>query len=217
VKQVKLDTLEGRARLASLAKPHLDKLREGPLRALIVDELARLTRLSRADLEAALVVAARSAVTRPAGETTRAETPGAKPVRRALQLLLDQPALASGAEHLGQLALLSQPGIDVLVDALEFFREHPEANAAQLIERERGTPRGAALERVSRLPMDTDDVAAMAAEFRDCLQLLRRRALRERQQALLDTARERSLSLAEQGELLELLEIQKSLVRADEV
>ena len=210
-KQVKLDTLEGRARLAGLAKPHLDKLREGPLRALMIDELGRLTRLSRGDLDAALAGSAKPAASRPAGETTRAESPGAKPVRRALQLVLEHPALAAGAEHLGQLALLSQPGVDVLVDALEFFREHPEAHAAQLIERERGTPRGAALERVSRLPMDTDDVAAMAAEFRDCLLLLRRRALRERQQALLDAARERSLSPAEQGELLELLEIQKSL------
>src|SRR5690349_6119739 len=41
--QVKLGTADGRARLVALAKPHLERLREGPLRTLIVDELARLT------------------------------------------------------------------------------------------------------------------------------------------------------------------------------
>ncbi len=214
-KQVNLGTLDGRARLASLARPQVEKLREGPFRALIVDELAHLTRLGRADLEAALVAKPKTVVPATRSPTSRrSEPPGAKPVRRALQLLLERPALAVRVEHLGQLALLRQPGIEILVEAIDFFREQPEANAAQLIELWRGSAKGAALERVNNLPADIDD-AGIEPEFLDCITLLQRRALRERQQTLFDAARERSLTSAEQSELLELLEILKAPAPAE--
>ena len=84
----------------------------------IVDELARLTKLGRADLEAALAPKAKpeTTATVQTGEgRPRIETPGAKPVRIALQLLLEEPALAAKAEHLGQVAMLTQPGLDILL------------------------------------------------------------------------------------------------------
>src|SRR5689334_13318332 len=94
-RQVNLSTPDGRARLAALARPHLSRLREGALRSLIVDELAKLTRLNRADLEAAI---SRANAGAPAeGAATAAPTTGfagaARPVQRALQLLLEQPEL----------------------------------------------------------------------------------------------------------------------------
>jgi DNA primase len=49
-RQVNLGTMDGRAKLAGLARPYLEKMREGPLRSLILDELARLTRLRREDV-----------------------------------------------------------------------------------------------------------------------------------------------------------------------
>ena len=207
-KQVNIATLDGRARLPGLARPHVEKLRDGPLRALIVDELARLTRLGRGDLEAALAARAKpeaAASSAPGDNTRRVESPGAKPVRIALQLLLEEPALASKAEHLGQIEMLAQPGLDILIDTIEFFRENPEAHAAQWLELHRGTARGAALMRISAMPMTIAD-ASLEAEFLDCLTHLRKRAIRERQQALLDTARERSLEPAEQAELLALMQ-----------
>lgn len=205
-KQVNVATLDGRARLPGLARPHVEKLRDGPLRALIVDELARLTRLGRADLEAALAAKPKAPAAgsdTPTPTTRRTEAPGAKPVRRALQLLLEKPAMATRVEHIGQLSLLTQPGLDILIEALEFFRDEPEATAAQLIELWRGTAKGAALERISGVEAGLDETG-IESEFFDCILLLRRRALRERQQVLLDQLRERSLSPAETSELLEL-------------
>ena len=111
--------------------------------------------------------------------------------------------MASRVEHIGQLSLLTQPGLDILIEALEFFRDEPEATAAQLLELWRGTAKGAALERISGVEAGLDE-AGIESEFRDCIMLLRRRALRERQQVLLDQLRERSLSPAETSELLEL-------------
>lgn len=205
-KQVNVATLDGRARLPGLARPHVEKLRDGPLRALIVDELARLTRLGRADLEAALAAKPKAPAPvsdSPTPTARRTEAPGAKPVRRALQLLLEKPAMATRVEHIGQLSLLTQAGLDILIEALEFFRDEPEATAAQLIELWRGSAKGAALERISGVEAGLDE-SGIESEFFDCILLLRRRALRERQQVLLDQLRERSLSPAETSELLEL-------------
>ncbi len=207
-KQVNIGTLDGRARLPGLARPHVEKLRDGPLRALIVDELARLTKLGRADLEAALAPKAKpeTTATVQTGEgRPRIETPGAKPVRIALQLLLEEPALAAKAEHLGQIAMLTQPGLDILLDSIEFFSENPGTTAAQWLEMHRGTARGAALMRISALPL-TVAGASLEAEFLDCLSHLRKRAVRERQQALLDLARDRPLAAAEQAELMALMQ-----------
>ncbi|WP_439639606.1 DNA primase [Nevskia sp.] len=206
LKQVNLANREGRARLPGLARPHLDKLRDGALRTLIVDRLLTLTRMQRDDLEAALAAAGKAAptTTDSGGERgRRVETPGSKPVRIALQLLLEAPALAARAEHLGQIAMLNQPGLDILLDTIEFFSENPEAHAAQWLEMNRGSARGAALTRISAMPLPiTGD---LGAEFTDCLSLLRKRAVRERQQALLDLARDRELAPAEQAELMALM------------
>lgn len=206
LKQVNLASREGRARLPGLARPHLDKLRDGALRTLIVDRLLTLTRMQRDDLEAALAAAGKAAptTTDSGGERgRRVETPGSKPVRIALQLLLEAPALAARAEHLGQIAMLNQPGLDILLDTIEFFSENPEAHAAQWLEMNRGSARGAALARISAMPLPiTGD---LGAEFIDCLNLLRKRAVRERQQALLDLARDRELAPAEQAELMALM------------
>lgn len=206
LKQVNLASREGRARLPGLARPHLDKLRDGALRTLIVDRLLTLTRMQRDDLEAALAAAGKAApaATDSGGERgRRVETPGSKPVRIALQLLLEDPALAARAEHLGQIAMLNQPGLDILLDTIEFFSENPEAHAAQWLEMNRDSARGAALARISAMPLPlTGD---LGAEFTDCLGLLRKRAVRERQQALLDLARDRELAPAEQAELMALM------------
>ena len=94
-RQVNLASLEGRARLIALARPHLDKLPGGALRTLLLDELARRTRLSRGDIDGMLGSgAAPTPAAQPAepGTAAAAAAPGAtRPVRRAMQLLLEKP------------------------------------------------------------------------------------------------------------------------------
>jgi len=206
LKQVNLASREGRARLPGLARPHLEKLRDGALRTLIIDRLLTITRMQRGDLEAALSAGSKAAATGAvdnAERGRRVESPGSKPVRIALQLLLEDPRLAARAEHLGQIAMLNQPGLDILLDSIEYFSENPDAHAAQWLEMHRGTARGAALARISAMPLGIS--GDLDAEFLDCLSLLRKRAVRERQQALLDLARERELEPAERAELMALM------------
>lgn len=195
-KQVNLTTVDGRARLAGLARPHLEKMREGPLRVAILEQLTRLTRLSLVELQTLL--AARPAVA--AAPAQRPETPGARPIKRALQLLLERPELAETVGNVEQLAAVPQPGIDILVEAIEFFHEHPQSRAGQLLELWRDTPKGAALGRILGLESPLDE-AALEQEFKDTIEHLRLKGLRGRAQALLEQARARDLTPPETAEL----------------
>jgi DNA primase len=199
--QVNLGTADGRARLVALARPHLARLREGPLRMLILDELARLTRLSRADLESS-PGGGRTPMSDEAGN--RGSTPlvaiAARPVLRALQLLLEQPGLAATVTNVEQLAQADAPGIGLLVAVIEHFRDDPRATAAQLLELWREEDRGKALARVAMEPLELEG-QGVEREFADALAHLAQKALRARAQALLAQARLRELSPAEQKEL----------------
>jgi DNA primase len=206
-KQTNLGTLDGRAKLASLAKPHLDKLRPGPLQTLMIDELARLTRLRREDLQPATPASAEEApATYSAPRKSappRIEPGGTRPVRRALQLLLERPDMADSVDQLELLASADVHGIAALVEALDFFHENQGANAGQLLEYWRGTSKATALEQLMRQEVQLDD-AAIEREFTDVIRHLRRRALKTRRDHLLAEAQIRSLSTAELAEASEL-------------
>ena len=198
-RQVNLGTLEGRARLLALARPHLDKLREGPLRTLMLDELARLARMGRNDVETALRRAdtptERSA---PESSPAAAPVPGAsRPVRRLMQLLLERPDLAEDVDNLQLLTQADVPGIDVLIDALDFFHAHPNARAAQLVEVWKDSAKGRAVSRLlAEGPLGLDD-DAVEAEFREAIQRLSVRALETEANRLLAESAHRELSAAE--------------------
>ncbi|MBI2382921.1 MAG: DNA primase [Gammaproteobacteria bacterium] len=206
-RQVNLSTVDGRARLSALARPHLARMRQGALRSLILDELVKLTRLSRADLEAAVADKKTASAETAAAPAATPEAGAARPVKRALQLLLERPDLAGAVESPDMLAQSDAPGVSLLIEVLDRFREHPEATAAQLLERWRDTPRGAALQRLLAAPIDLDE-AAIAREFQEAVAHLTNKALRARAQALVTAARDRDLSA---GELRELDSISRQL------
>jgi len=199
-KQVNLGTRDGRARLVGLVRPYLGSMHEGALYTAIVDELERLTRLQRGDLNSLLAGREQAATSGRRAPAGRAEAPGARPIKRALQLLLEHPEMAQKVGHVGQLAAMPQPGIEILVEAIEFFHEHPDSKASQLLEMWRDTPKGAALNRIIGIEEQLDE-AAIEKEFGDTIGHLRLKALRGRAQTLLNSARERELAPAETAEL----------------
>lgn len=200
-KQVNLGSMDGRARLATLARPHLEKLREGPLRALILDELGRITKLSRTDLDA--MFNRKNAESGPVAASTNSNRPdvgAARPVKRALQLLLEKPAMAEGVEHLELLTLSDAPGIALLIEAIDFFHAHPEARASQLLESWRDTPKGKALERLMQQETSLDETT-LEREFTETITHLGQKGLRARVQHLLTESRLRPLTEGESREI----------------
>jgi DNA primase len=198
--QVNLSTPDGRARLVSLARPHLARLRDGPLRALILDELARRTRLTRADLEFAPSGAAPAA----AVDGAALEGVAARPVRVALRLLLEQPDLHQQVEDVARVAESGAPGVQLLVDALRFFRERGEARTAALVEGWRGTPAGDIVDRLSIAPIDLPE-ERYRDEFTSKIKTLEEQAmqngLRARVQAIQGLAAARALTPDERAEV----------------
>ena len=201
-KQADLETLEGRAKMAALAKPHLAKLPEGPLRSLLADELSRLTRLSQSQVEALAPLSESGSEAAPAGFVSQPRSNGAARFpRRALRILLEMPELAQRAEHLAQIAAAPFPGAAALVEAIEFFQEHPDYRAAHLEHHWSGTPKGVAL---SRLLMDEGleiEGGALETQFFKVLTDLRKMALSAQFTALMRQAADRPLSAAEQQEV----------------
>lgn len=198
-KQVNLGSLEGRARLIALARPHLDKLPAGPLRMLLIDELGRRTRLGRQDIEAMLGTPKAPATTATAAAAPEAPAPGtSRPVRRAMQLLLERPALAETVEHIELLAQASVQGIEILIEAIDYFHAHPGARAAQLVEDWKDTPKGRRVVQLLRQDLSSPE-ETVETEFRDAINLLTFRALEAESNRLLEESRHRELTRAELG------------------
>ncbi|WP_043112926.1 DNA primase [Solimonas flava] len=200
-KQVNLGSLEGRARLIALARPHLDKLPAGALRTLLIDELARRARLGRDDVEGMLGAAQTGAA--PPSEAAAAEparaAPGAsRPIRRAMQLLLERPRLAEQVEHIDLLAQAGVPGVDVLIEAIDFFNAHPDARAAQLVETWKDTAKGRGVQKLLAQEAPLVD-ETIETEFRDTINRLTFRALEAEATRLLEESRHRELTRAELG------------------
>lgn len=202
-KQVNLANIDGRAKLAALARPQVQKLREGPLRSLMLDELARLTRLSRTELERMTAGAASAPLEEdaPAPRVAPETSVTTRLVKRALQLLLDSPGLAEQVSQIELLEHSDAPGVRLLIEALDYFHAHPGARAAQLIERWREHPRKA--EAAQRLLSEelTLDEAETRQEFMDAIARLGEKALQARVDHLLAESRIRPLSAAEMREV----------------
>ncbi|NKF21975.1 DNA primase [Solimonas marina] len=197
-KQVNLGSLEGRARLIALARPHLGKLPDGPLRMLLLDELGRRARLGRDDIEG-MLGGARPVPEVPTEAVPQAPTTGAsRPVRRAMQLLLDRPTLAEIVDNMGLLAQAPAQGIEILIEAIDYFLAHPNARAAQLVEAWKDTPKGRGVERLLRQDLGCAD-EVVETEFRDAINLLTFRALEIEASRLLEESRHRELTRAELG------------------
>jgi DNA primase len=163
------DTLAGRARLAELARPLLEKLPDGHYRDLMAERLRR-----EAGLEATRLRTPPVAVANRADRGLRLTR---TPLRKAIALLLYRPELA---QRVGTDAVPpgdnSEPGMQLLAELLEILRQHPQLKVATLLERYRDTREGAILERLAAWePEVVEQEYQFEAEFADILAYLRRR------------------------------------------
>lgn len=167
-RQADPNTLAGRARLAERVRPLLEKLPEGHFRDLMNERLRQeagvtVTRLrpsptapSRADRNLRLV---------------------RTPLRKAIALLLHRPELAQQAMIADSIALdRNEPGVKLLMELLEAWRDYPQLSTAAVLERYRDTPEGVILERLAAWePEAPTDGFRYDTEFADILTYLRRR------------------------------------------
>lgn len=148
--QADMTSLDGRARIASLAKPLIEQMPQGVYRELVVKRVAELTGLpGEAPARARRGSERRSA--------QRQLSMRLSLVAQAIALLLDNPHLASAVDRLEDAwRRATSPGIDVLAMLLDTLKEHPDMSKAVLLERWRDHPHFGYLQRISVDPFLRD-------------------------------------------------------------
>ncbi len=195
---VRLDTLDGRARLAERCKPLLAQIPDGAFADLMRQRLGELTGL------AATAPVPGTAAVRP---TRRAQGHAAAPrrslVRSAITLLLQNPALALALEPPWPFIGLRQPGVELLIELLDHIRAHADVDlrAGNLIEHFSGREEAAALEKLA-LAQLPGDAATWQIELNDAIAQLSRQT---RQQRIEELMGQGALDAAQKDELRELL------------
>jgi DNA primase len=207
--QVDMTTVDGKARLAELAKPLIHRIPQGVYRELLIDSLADRVGLPATRLEKML---GRSADTAGGSApqlappirrrgTLRAGRPSV--VRRAITLLLNYPA-AGDKLDVEKLAGVNRPGVDLLHDLIETVQEEPNITTAGLLERWRHDEKGRHLGKLAANEVPQEEDFDPAAELEACLEQLALAGRRERIDFLIEKQRLDSLSDDEKSELRQL-------------
>ena len=208
--QVDMDTVDGRARLAELARPLVNKIPPGVYRELLLDSLAEAVGLTAAKLEKMLGRDNRSAATANApGGPSRRRTK--KPmsgqpsvVRHAITLLLNYPAACLKLD-VEKLAGVNRPGVELLRALIETVHAEPNINTAGLLERWRHDEQGRHLGKLAASEVPLDDEFNAAAELGDCLEQLEISGRKDRITFLIEKQRVNGLTDEEKAELQALL------------
>lgn len=170
------NTLAGRARLAELARPLLEKLPDSHFRDLMEERLRQDAQLVNTRLRPPPAHAA----TQPADRNLRLTR---TPLRRAIALLLYRPELAQQLTDAAVAALEGdEPGVKLLAHVLAVLRATPGLTTAALLERYRETREGTILEQLAVWePEVPEQEFRFEQEFGDIVASLSRRDdLRER-------------------------------------
>jgi DNA primase len=205
---VDMTSVDGRARLAELARPLVALVPAGVFRELLMETLAESVGLSAFKLEALLTNGApdkkrstSSTRNRRATGLSRSGKPSV--LRRAITLLLHHPQAAKDL-NIEALAELQRPGADLLRDLIENVQADPNITTAGILERWRNHEQGQHLGKLAMIEVPQDDDFDAAAEMADCLQQLAIAASRDRIDTLIEKERLDSLDEAEISELREL-------------
>jgi DNA primase len=143
---------DGRARLATLAKPLIDQVPVGIYKEMLEGRLAALAGLEP-----------RPRARRPVAASRRPTRPSR--VAQAIALLLDRPELAPRAlEVEDDWRRADNPGVAILVQLMEMLGAYPGLNKGTLIERWRGHEHFAYLQRLCVEPFLRDIPEDGAAE-----------------------------------------------------
>ena len=201
--QVDTRSVDGRAHLVDLARPLLQKLPDSVFRELMLEELAQHSGLKAAQLQQRIFSNA-PATPPPEAAGQRPRNAGPSPVRMAIRLLLEQPALGQEVQQPWGFEDLELPGIALLTELLELLARHPHLSTGGLLENWRSRPEEQHLARLAVQPLEVPE-NGYAAEFSGALQRLVEQRTRQRSEQLLALNQQQGLTDAEKTELKQLL------------
>ena len=207
--QVDMTTVDGRARLAELARPLVNRIPVGVYRELLVESLAGAVGMSGAKLEK--ILGSGQASASPAGAGVHKRRSGGGPprdgrpsvVRHAISLVLNHPAAGESAD-VEKLADVHRKGTDLLIALIETVQAEPNITTAGLLERFRHDEQGRHLGKLAASELPDDEDFDAAAELTECIDQLALAGRKERIDFLIEKQRLNGLSDAEKAELRQL-------------
>jgi DNA primase len=211
--QVDLDTVDGRARLAEIARPLLQRVPEGVYRELLVDRLAREVKMPPARLGQLLGLGAPdtappAAPRFAAGSARRdgAARSGRGPlVSQAIARVLQRPRAASAIRDVEALRMSGDRALLVLAELVEMAHAEPNLSPAQMVERWRDRPEYERLAQLAALPLPDFEDAAVGRELAGAVtRLVEELGPQRRLDELIEKAGQLDLTDDEKAELRDL-------------
>ena len=207
--QTDLTRMDGKARLATLARPLVSRVPEGPLRELMQQRLSDLTGIAPGGLGGLPTTPATVPHKRASARSKRLS-----PLATAISVLVQRPQLAAGLDlPTAVVDTQDDPGVQLLTKVHGLARENPQLTTASLIERFRGDEQQPTLEKLASRNhlVDDDGLEIFLAET---LATLASQSIDDTIAELLRLASERELSGIEKQQLGELYQ-QRESVRSD--
>ena len=201
--------MDGKARLATLARPLIFRVPEGPLRELMQQRLSDLTGIAPGSLGGSPATPATVPHKRSSARSKRLS-----PMATAISVLVQRPQLAAGLDLPAAVVdTHDDPGVRLLTKVHGLARENPQLTTASLIERFRGNEQQPTLEKLASRNhlVDDDGLEIFLAET---FATLASQSIDDRIAELLHLASERELSEIEKHRLGELYQ-QRESVRSD--
>jgi DNA primase len=206
--QVDMASVDGRARLAELARPLISRIPQGVYRDLLTASLAERVGLPLSRLESLMssepATTGRSNVAGAGKRPRRRQIPGAPSVlRRAMTLILHNPRAAAD-QDLSMLDNVNRAGADLLRSLLEMAQTNPDITTAGLLERWRNHEEGQHLGKLAAVEIPQSEEFDVSAELAECLGQLAASGARDRVDFLIEKQKVTPLSDAERSELRSL-------------
>ena len=208
--KLNVDTVDGRARLAELARPLLSKIPAGVYKDLLTEQLAVTIGLPPHRLEPLFQNNSAEHGKRSHGNRTKIGSSEKNPstgkpsiVRKAITLIIHHPASALQID-IERLSGNTRPGIELLNSLIKAVNSEPKITTAGLLERFRNDAEGRHLGKLAATELPGDDNFDSVAELRHCLTQLELSARRTRIETLIDKQRTHKLTSVEKTELREL-------------
>jgi len=209
--QVDMDSIDGRAKLAEMARPLVSKIPTGVYRELLIESLAEAVGLTGTKLEK-MMAAGQSGSDQVRHDGPRAARRRRQPaasggpsvVRRAITLILNHPESGQKLD-IEKLAGVQRAGVELLASLIETVQSEPNITTAGLLERWRHDEEGRHLGKLAAAAVPMDEEFDAGAELQECMQQLAIAGRKERIEFLIEKQRVTGLNDGEKSELQQLL------------
>ncbi|MBD8525712.1 DNA primase [Pseudomarimonas arenosa] len=206
---IKLGTLDGKARLAERCRPMIGKMPDGAFRDLMEQRLLELSGVGLAAPTSSVAAAqAESRPRRPVGTHKRSL------VRTVITLLLQQPSLARELNAELPFADLDQPGVPLLLEIIATCQQRDLTSAASLLQCFAEREEAEALRKLALTELP-GDVEIWRRELLDAVEQLARQRNAQRRDGLIRLQANGGLSTEQKEELRSLLRLHGGYSTAD--